>query len=776
MRSSLLALAAVPALGQILDIPDDNRMVQEEGLLRFPLKVSKGAPAVKNLTKRQNDVGLTSQQTGFFYSIDLSLGTPGQSISVNFDTGSSELWVNPVCSKSNDPEFCESFGRFGASSTFVDLNTAGGVTYGSGYVDFEYGYDFVSVGPAKISQQIFGVATDSEFASVGIMGAGPDLSGWDSPYPFVIDNLASQGFINSRAFALDIRSLDSERGSVVFGGIDTKKYTGPLEKRPIIDAANSPDGYTRYWIYLDGITVTQDDGTESPIFSEVNGQPVLLDSGYTISALPGPIFEKLVAAFPSAKPYPGSDMYEVDCSTSDLEGTVDFIFGETTINVPFNDFIWHQPEANLCLLGAFQDDEFPVLGDTFLRAAYVVYDWDNRNIHLANNQDCGSKLVAIGSGADAVPSLVGECGGASTTSTTAGPTSTETTAVSSTETEATTTEATTEASSTEVSTTEATSTEASTTEGETTTAETTTAETTAETTATEASTTEGESTTAEPTETETQASTFSTLSSSHYWNTTSAATTTTGGQGGSTTAPPTLTSTIITTSVHTITSCPPTVTNCPIGHVTTEVITSYTTYCPGNEVTTKAPKPTSLTSTYTTTKTYTVTDCPGEGPCHKGELTTAVFTSTKYVCPESTATFTIRKTITVEGKPKTTDCVVTIEPVPTKPVPQPIPGCTGCAPPPAQATTTIFKVFTPTAKRPGTEVPATNLPTDKIATVTKGYGCTGTNCPVETKTPVCEGEGCPTESSPAVVTAGAADFRASGFFAAAIGALVAAAL
>lgn len=98
---------------------------------------------------------------------------------------------------------------------------------------------------ARLEQQIFGVAYDSESVPVGILGVGPDLSGWESPYPFVLDNLVSQGFINSRAFSLDIRSIESDRGSVIFGGIDTSKYSGHLEKLPIVPASDSPDGYTR---------------------------------------------------------------------------------------------------------------------------------------------------------------------------------------------------------------------------------------------------------------------------------------------------------------------------------------------------------------------------------------------------------------------------------------------------------------------------------------------------------------------------------------------------
>jgi len=41
------------------------------------------------------------------------------------------------------------------------------------------------------------------------------------------------------------------------------------------------------------------------------------------------------------------------------------------------------------------------------------------------------------------------------------------------------------------------------------------------------------------------------------------------------------TSTILSTRTYTITSCKPTVTDCPVGKTTTEVFTSYTTYYPG---------------------------------------------------------------------------------------------------------------------------------------------------------------------------------------------------
>ncbi|KAG7134928.1 hypothetical protein HYQ45_007285 [Verticillium longisporum] len=44
-----------------------------------------------------------------------------------------------------------------------------------------------------------------------------------------------------------------------------------------------------------------------------------------------------------------------------------------------------------------------------------------------------------------------------------------------------------------------------------------------------------------------------------------------------------MTSTIYETRVATITACPTTVHNCPLGAVTTEVITKLTTWCPGSD-------------------------------------------------------------------------------------------------------------------------------------------------------------------------------------------------
>lgn len=141
MRPILSASVAMVALDAAV------AYAQHDGFLAFPLKASLGNPFVTDITKRQtSDTGLESRLTGTIYTIDVTLGTPGQTVSLQFDTGSSEMWMNPICSKSADPLLCVETGRFTASTSFVDLGVQGGIQYGIGYVEFEYGYDSVMIG------------------------------------------------------------------------------------------------------------------------------------------------------------------------------------------------------------------------------------------------------------------------------------------------------------------------------------------------------------------------------------------------------------------------------------------------------------------------------------------------------------------------------------------------------------------------------------------------------------------------------------------------------
>jgi hypothetical protein len=244
MRSNLLFAAPILALtAQAVSVSRNSVHIPAEakrdvpGIIRYPVTAQRRGP---DISKRQAGSGISNVEHGFFYTIDLVIGTPGEKVSVVFDTGSTELWVNPICAKSSQPELCAKYARYGHSSSAQALGTTANMTYGTGWAYCDGYSDFVSVGGAKVSQQIFGVAQDSSFWPMGILGAGPPANGEHS-YDTVIDSLKNQGFIKSRSFGLDLQGIDSSRGSVVYGGVDLKKFRGTLERIPIIPGPSAPD-------------------------------------------------------------------------------------------------------------------------------------------------------------------------------------------------------------------------------------------------------------------------------------------------------------------------------------------------------------------------------------------------------------------------------------------------------------------------------------------------------------------------------------------------------
>nr|AIT18896.1 chitinase [Hirsutella thompsonii] len=92
---------------------------------------------------------------------------------------------------------------------------------------------------------------------------------------------------------------------------------------------------------------------------------------------------------------------------------------------------------------------------------------------------------------------------------------------------------------------------------------------------------------------------------------------------------PLTTSTVYTTRVHTITACPPEVTKCPKGKVVTETIALYTTVCPVTPTAQPTAQPDTpeypsysvpavVTKTAYATKTHTLACPPGANDCRNG--------------------------------------------------------------------------------------------------------------------------------------------------------------
>lgn len=244
------------------------------------------------LRKRQGPIMETLTNEGYLYFANVSVGTPPQPISLQIDTGSSDVWMS-----SSQADFREGAvadgGTFNqaASSTYKALSSpAFNITYvdGTGSTGNYFTDQFIIAG-TTLNNLEMGLATDTTIGT-GIMGVGFDNDEAVcrtipcNSYPSVIDQLVTQKKINSKAYSLWLNDLDANTGSILFGGVDTDKYMGNLIALPIqIDSETGViDSFTIAWT---AFSITTKQGTQSyPLSSSSSSaQAAILDSGTSLT-------------------------------------------------------------------------------------------------------------------------------------------------------------------------------------------------------------------------------------------------------------------------------------------------------------------------------------------------------------------------------------------------------------------------------------------------------------------------------------------------------------
>jgi hypothetical protein len=226
--------------------------------------------------------------------------------------------------------------------------------------------------------------------------------------------LKDDGTINSNAYSLWLNDLDASTGSILFGGVDTDKYQGELQTLPIIPERGQ---YAEFIIALTGMGRNGNNGS---IFENAN-VPVLLDSGSSLMYLPDNVASSLYQTF-DAQYDASQGAAFVDCDLANQQGSLEFNFSGVQISVPLNELVIVAAVSRgrpVCILGIGPAGQsVAVLGDTFLRSAYVVYDLENNEISLAqtNFNATSENIQEIREGSDGVPNATGVVGAVSTAS------------------------------------------------------------------------------------------------------------------------------------------------------------------------------------------------------------------------------------------------------------------------------------------------------------------------------------------------------------------------
>lgn len=360
------------------------------------------------LRKRASTVQVTLDNEATLYFANVTLGTPGQPLRLDIDTGSSDLWANSANSDlcQQYATECSQSGTYSAnsSSSYTFVNSEFAIKYADGsYAIGDYGKDTLDLGGTTVTGVQFGIGYNST-SSQGILGVGYEaneasISTTGKTYANVPQLLVSQGKTATAAYSLWLNDLDANTGSILFGGVDSDKYHGDLSTVPIIKESGA---YREFVIGLSSLSVgSQSLFSNSPI-------PVLLDSGSSLSYLPTQyaqaLFKILSATWDSS-----SGAAVVSCNLASSSTTVDFSFSGINITVPMNELVvidgYRRGQA-VCILGISDaEGSTSVLGDTFLRSAYVVYDLSNNQISLAstNFNSTTSNVQEISTGSSGIP-------------------------------------------------------------------------------------------------------------------------------------------------------------------------------------------------------------------------------------------------------------------------------------------------------------------------------------------------------------------------------------
>ncbi|GFO33049.1 cathepsin d [Plakobranchus ocellatus] len=331
------------------------------------------------------DVKLTNYKDVFYYG-PITIGTPGKTFNVAFDTGSSATWVpSSRCPASNIA--CQKHEKYNnaSSSTYKGDGQSFFTQYDLGEISGYWSQDSVTVAGLTVKNQAFGEAViESEIfedtKNDGILGLGfTNVSAGEKPSVF--DNMVSQGVLPVPVFSFYLNRMETGGPDSVLtlGGTNPDYYTGDFT---YVDLSQ-PD---RWQFKMDRVQLYNG----NTIFSR-RECPAIVDS--STSLIVGPVDEiDILNIELGGIALPGfPKMYVLDCSKIDNLPDVEFILNGQKLSLSSRDYVLKitDDEDSLCFSGfvgkRFEEGETPTwtLGISFMRAFYTQFDKGRNRIGFA---------------------------------------------------------------------------------------------------------------------------------------------------------------------------------------------------------------------------------------------------------------------------------------------------------------------------------------------------------------------------------------------------------
>ena len=311
--------------------------------------------------------GINQDGADYSYFVTVKLGSKGKSMYMLVDTGAGSSWV---MGSSCTDKACTMHNTFGPgdSNTFQTANKDFSISYGSGTVRGTLATDTISLAGVSFTYN-FGLASNTSddftrFAFDGILSLSMSQGANDNFIKSMGD--AKKLDKNMFSIALNRASDGTNTGEIRFGSTNSDKYTGDITYTSV----SSSDGD---W------AIPIDDMAYGGSKAQAGGVKSYIDTGTSFIFGPADLVKKVHSVIPGSESSDGLT-YTVPC---DSNKPLTLTFSGVDFTISPTDWVSPKDSSGKCTSNVYGHEVVTgawLLGDTFLKNVYAVFDKDQKRI------------------------------------------------------------------------------------------------------------------------------------------------------------------------------------------------------------------------------------------------------------------------------------------------------------------------------------------------------------------------------------------------------------
>ncbi|KAJ4267301.1 hypothetical protein NW762_003405 [Fusarium torreyae] len=348
------------------DVPDTNALLKRDN----EYDVMEATESKKKHTQ-----GVDQDGTDYSYFVEVEIGSKKKSMYMLIDTGAGSSWVMGTSCSS---KACEKHNTFGTddSDSLDSTDKPFNIAYGSGKVSGVLATDTITVAGMSIEYQFGLTDTTSDqfldFAFDGILGLAINKGSSTN----FLEAVAKADELDKNMFcvALNRASDGTNEGEISFGSPNSDKYTGKISYTSI--------GEDNDW------AIEMDDMGYNGEKADVGKVRSFIDTGTSFMFGPPASVKKVHALIDGAESKDGAT-YTVPC---DSNGNLTVTFSGVDYNISPKDWVSPPDKDGKCTSNLYGLEVVKgawLLGDTFIKNVYAVFDADERQIGFATSAIAG---------------------------------------------------------------------------------------------------------------------------------------------------------------------------------------------------------------------------------------------------------------------------------------------------------------------------------------------------------------------------------------------------